>query len=109
MDIAEVCRRGRGTAVVIGGSIAGIAAAKMLSETFDRVIVLEKDGPHRRREGRPGAAQGWHLHHLLTAGQIELERIFLASSTTWCARSVQGRHGRAVPYPAGRHLEEARH
>lgn len=76
MDIAEVCRRGRGTAVVIGGSIAGIAAAKMLSETFDRVIVLEKDGPHRRREGRPGAAQGWHLHHLLTAGQIELERIF---------------------------------
>ncbi|MBL7659671.1 oxygenase, partial [Escherichia coli] len=25
VDIAEVCRRGRGTAVVIGGSIAGIA------------------------------------------------------------------------------------
>ncbi len=62
--------------VVIGGSIAGIAAAKVLSESFERVIVLEKDGPHRRREGRPGAAQGWHLHHLLTAGQIELERIF---------------------------------
>ncbi|BBX96622.1 FAD-binding oxidoreductase [Mycobacterium lacus] len=76
VDIAEVRRRGRGTAVVIGGSIAGIAAAKVCSETFDRVIVLEKDGPHRRREGRPGAAQGWHLHHLLTAGQIELERFF---------------------------------
>lgn len=69
-------RRGRGTAVVIGGSIAGIAAAKVCSETFERVIVLEKDDPHRRREGRPGAAQGWHLHHLLTAGQIELERFF---------------------------------
>jgi NAD(P)H-flavin reductase/ferredoxin/2-polyprenyl-6-methoxyphenol hydroxylase-like FAD-dependent oxidoreductase len=76
LDIADVRRRGRGTAVVIGGSIAGIAAAKVLSETFDRVIVLEKDDPHRRREGRPGAAQGWHLHHLLTAGQIELERFF---------------------------------
>ncbi len=38
--------------------------------------MLEKDGRHSRREGRPGAAQGWHLHHLLTAGQIELERIF---------------------------------
>ena len=69
-------RRGRGTAVVIGGSIAGIAAAKVLSDSFERVIVLEKDDPHRRREGRPGAAQGWHLHHLLTAGQIELERFF---------------------------------
>jgi NAD(P)H-flavin reductase/2-polyprenyl-6-methoxyphenol hydroxylase-like FAD-dependent oxidoreductase len=76
LDLADVRRRGRGTAVVIGGSIAGIAAAKVLSESFERVIVLEKDGPHRRREGRPGAAQGWHLHHLLTAGQIELERIF---------------------------------
>ena len=76
LDLMQVRRDGRGTAVVIGGSIAGIAAAKVLTETFDRVIVLEKDGRHSRREGRPGAAQGWHLHHLLTAGQIELERIF---------------------------------
>ena len=76
LDIDEVRRGGRGTAVVIGGSIAGIAAAKVCSETFERVIVLEQDDPHRRREGRPGAAQGWHLHHLLTAGQIELERLF---------------------------------
>ncbi|CAM4344995.1 Anthranilate 1,2-dioxygenase electron transfer component [Mycobacterium basiliense] len=76
LNIADVRRRGRGTAVVIGGSIAGIAAAKACSETFQRVIVLEKDDPHPRREGRPGAAQGWHLHHLLTAGQIELERFF---------------------------------
>ncbi|KUH68026.1 oxygenase [Mycolicibacterium novocastrense] len=76
VDMADVRRRGSGTAVVIGGSIAGITAAKMLTEFFERVIVLEKDDPHRRREGRPGAAQGWHLHHLLTAGRIELERIF---------------------------------
>ena len=76
LDLADVRRRGHGTAVVVGGSIAGIAAAKVLSETFERVIVLEKDDPHRRREGRSGAAQGWHLHHLLTAGRIELERIF---------------------------------
>ncbi|MGO4443706.1 FAD-binding oxidoreductase [Mycobacterium sp. 2YAF39] len=76
LDLPDVRRRGRGTAVVIGGSIAGIAAAKVLTESFEKVIVLEKDGRHSRREGRPGAAQGWHLHHLLTAGQIELERIF---------------------------------
>ncbi len=76
LNLADVRARGRGTAVVIGGSIAGIAAAKVLTETFERVIVLEKDPPHTRREGRPGAAQGWHLHHLLTAGRIELERFF---------------------------------
>lgn len=76
LDLDAVQRAGRGTAVVIGGSIAGIAAAKILTERFDKIIVLEQDGPHRRKEGRPGAAQGWHLHHLLTAGQIELERLF---------------------------------
>lgn len=76
LDLDDVRARGRGVAVVVGGSIAGIAAAKVLSESFERVIVLEKDQPHRRREGRTGAAQGWHLHHLLTAGRIELERLF---------------------------------
>ena len=76
LDLAAIAREGRGTAVVIGGSIAGISAAKVLSDRFGRVVVLEKDGAHDRREGRPGAAQGWHLHHLLTAGQRELERIF---------------------------------
>lgn len=67
---------GRGTAVVIGGSIAGIVAAKALSEHYGKVIVLEKDQTHRRSEGRPGAAQGWHLHHLLIAGQREAEAVF---------------------------------
>ncbi len=76
LDLAAIAREGRGTAVVVGGSIAGISVAKVLSERFGKVVVLEKDGQHDRREGRPGAAQGWHLHHLLTAGQQELERIF---------------------------------
>lgn len=76
VNFDDVRARGKGTAVIIGGSIAGIAAAKALSAQFDNVIVLEKDGPHHRREARPGAAQGWHLHHILTAGQIELERLF---------------------------------
>ncbi|MFI5319761.1 MAG: 2Fe-2S iron-sulfur cluster-binding protein [Myxococcota bacterium] len=67
---------GRGTALVIGGSIAGMAAAKVLSEHFARVIVLEKDRSHGRTEARPGAAQGWHLHHLLIAGQRQLDAIF---------------------------------
>lgn len=76
LDLATVRREGRGTAVVVGGSIAGIASAKALADRFDRVIVLEKDRQHLRMEGRPGAAQGWHLHHLLTAGRHELEKLF---------------------------------
>ncbi len=75
-DPARLRAQGRGTAVVLGGSIAGITTAKVLSEFFPRVVVLEQDPVHRRHEGRNGAAQGWHLHHLLIAGQRQLESIF---------------------------------
>lgn len=76
LDLRSVKQRGRGTAVVIGGSIAGITTAKALTEHFGKVIVLEKDQDHRKMEGRPGAAQGWHLHHLLMAGQQQIEKVF---------------------------------
>ncbi len=76
IDIVRIRRDGRRTALVIGGSIAGMATARVLADHYDRVIVLEKDQIHRRTEGRPGAAQGWHLHHLLIAGQRQLESIF---------------------------------
>jgi NAD(P)H-flavin reductase/2-polyprenyl-6-methoxyphenol hydroxylase-like FAD-dependent oxidoreductase/ferredoxin len=76
LDFASLARQGRDTAVVIGGSIAGMPAAKVLSQTFARVVVLEQDGGHSRSEARPGAAQAWHLHHLLIGGQRILESIF---------------------------------
>lgn len=76
IDLQSIRKQGRGTAVVIGGSIAGISTAKVLTGHFDKVIVLEQDPDHHRMEGRPGAAQGWHLHHLLIAGQRQLESIF---------------------------------
>lgn len=76
IDYEQLRMQGRRTAVVMGGSIAGICTAKVLTEQFDRVIVLEQDPEHSREEGRPGAAQGWHLHHLLIAAQKALEEIF---------------------------------
>ncbi len=52
VDIAEVCH---GT---VGHRRHREASRhQMLSETFDRVIVLEKDGPHRRR-GQAGRGTG---------------------------------------------------
>lgn len=76
IDPASLGDDGAGVAVVVGGSIAGIAAAKVLAATYARVVVVEKDPQHRKMEGRPGAAQGWHLHHLLIAGQRQIETIF---------------------------------
>lgn len=56
-----------GTALVLGGSIAGLLAAVALSPSVESVTLLERDGlldPHRR-----GVPQGSQVHALLGAGQ----------------------------------------
>ncbi|GIW42631.1 MAG: hypothetical protein KatS3mg076_3208 [Candidatus Binatia bacterium] len=65
-----------GRAVVIGGSIAGLCAARVLSDFFREVFVVERDrlpdGPHER----PGVPQSRHIHALLIRGRRELEALF---------------------------------
>ena len=52
-------------AVVIGASMAGLLAARALSETFHRVVVVERDLPPDDASDRRGVPQGKHLHGLL--------------------------------------------
>jgi len=63
-------------AVVVGGSVGGIIAAKVLSEQFDEVIVLERDSGHSVDETREMTGQSHHAHHLLQRGQRELDSLF---------------------------------
>jgi 2-polyprenyl-6-methoxyphenol hydroxylase-like FAD-dependent oxidoreductase len=63
--------------VVIGGSMAGLAAARVLSDHFDEVIVVERDAiPDGLVEPRKGVPQGRHLHALLARGGQAIERMF---------------------------------
>ncbi|HNH50699.1 MAG TPA: FAD-dependent monooxygenase, partial [Myxococcota bacterium] len=62
--------------VVIGGSIAGLSAAQVLSSVVDEVVILEKDSLDERLSARKGAPQGRHVHALLIGGQLALEDIF---------------------------------
>jgi len=66
----------RNQAVVLGASMAGLLAARVLSERFERVVVIERDvlppaGTHRR-----GVPQGRHLHGLHPRGREILEELF---------------------------------
>jgi 2-polyprenyl-6-methoxyphenol hydroxylase-like FAD-dependent oxidoreductase len=63
-------------AIVIGGSIAGMLAARVLSERFDRVTILDRDDIPTTAEARNGVPQGRHLHLLLEAGQRIMEELF---------------------------------
>ncbi len=65
-----------GHAVVIGASIAGLLAARVLSEHFARVTLLERDTPGERAGYRKGVPQARHPHALLVRGQRELEGLF---------------------------------
>lgn len=63
-------------AVVIGSGIAGLLAARVLAEHFDRITVVERDRPPPGPEFRPGVPQARHVHALLVRGRILLERLF---------------------------------
>lgn len=66
----------RSTAVVIGAGMGGLAAARVLSEHFDHVHVLERDQLTADAESRRGVPQGRHAHALLVAGLGILDEWF---------------------------------
>jgi 2-polyprenyl-6-methoxyphenol hydroxylase-like FAD-dependent oxidoreductase len=65
-----------GTAVVIGGSMAGMLAARVLADHFARVVLIERDRFPAGPEGRKGVPQGRHVHALLMRGGAILEDLF---------------------------------
>jgi 2-polyprenyl-6-methoxyphenol hydroxylase-like FAD-dependent oxidoreductase len=64
------------TAIVIGGGIAGMCAAKVLGEHYERVVLLERDEYPDGVSARRGVPQGKMFHTLLERGRREIEDIF---------------------------------
>lgn len=70
-------RFGGKRAVVIGGSMAGLAAARVLSDHFEEVIVVERDSiADELLTARKGVPQGRHSHLLLARGEKLLAGMF---------------------------------
>lgn len=84
-------------AVVIGAGIAGLSAARVLADFFERVIVLERDDLPVQDRARPGVPQGRQPHLLLGGGYAALAELFPG-----LGRDL-GLAG-AVPYEAGRDI-----
>lgn len=63
-------------AVVLGGSIAGLFAARVLADAYDEVVIVDRDvllgvdGPRR------GCPQGRHINGLLARGQQAMEELY---------------------------------
>ena len=65
-----------GTAVVVGASIAGLMAARVLAQHVGRVVVLDRDTLPEDAVPRGGAPQSAHAHGLLSRGLRALEDLF---------------------------------
>ncbi|OLM01589.1 hypothetical protein Ae406Ps2_1589 [Pseudonocardia sp. Ae406_Ps2] len=83
-----------GRAVVLGASIAGMLAARVLADHAEEVLLVDPDGDPTGPEPRPGVPQGGQVHALLPAGQVQLERWFPGITATAI------REGAVPPDPA---------
>ena len=70
-------------AVVLGGSMAGLLAARVLAERFATVVVVERDRLPNGPEPRRGVPQGKHIHGLLAGGQQAIEQLLPGLTKTW--------------------------
>lgn len=65
-----------GDAVVVGASMAGLLAARVLADSFEHVTLIEKDSLPDEPVARDGVPQGNHVHVMQEAGRRTLEDLF---------------------------------
>jgi 2-polyprenyl-6-methoxyphenol hydroxylase-like FAD-dependent oxidoreductase len=63
-------------AVVLGASMAGLLAARVLADAYVQVTVIDRDQLPEAPMQRRGVPHGRHAHALLTGGQQGLEELF---------------------------------
>ncbi|MDA3647003.1 FAD-dependent monooxygenase [Saccharopolyspora indica] len=63
-------------AVVLGGGMAGLLAARVLSERYREVVLVDRDELAGVTRPRRGVPQGNHAHALLARGQQILDELF---------------------------------
>ena len=76
------------TAAVVGGSIAGLASAQMLSRYFDEVVVLERDEISTEPKLHKSIPQGNHYHTLLAGGYRVMSKLYPELSDRLIARGA---------------------
>jgi 2-polyprenyl-6-methoxyphenol hydroxylase-like FAD-dependent oxidoreductase len=75
-------------AVVLGGSMAGLLAARVLADAYGQVTVVDRDDLAASAEQRRGTPQARHIHALLARGQQALEELFPGLTAELVTRGV---------------------
>jgi len=69
-------RTQRNRAIVLGGSMAGLLATRVLADEFGEVLLVDRDRFSSDPESRKGVPQARHVHVLLARGRTILESLF---------------------------------
>ena len=77
-------------AVVLGASIGGLVAARVLTEAFPQVTLVDRDDLLEGAVPRRGVPQGPHTHALLARGREVLEELFPGLTDELLAYGAQG-------------------
>jgi 2-polyprenyl-6-methoxyphenol hydroxylase-like FAD-dependent oxidoreductase len=99
-------------AVVVGASMAGLLAARVLSEHFAEVWLLDRDGLPAGDEHRKATPHSRHAHGLLARGREVIESLLPGITAEWVARGARlgdlqgevafyGGHHRFARQPSG--------
>ncbi|GCE46049.1 2-polyprenyl-6-methoxyphenol hydroxylase-like FAD-dependent oxidoreductase [Thermosporothrix hazakensis] len=75
-------------AIVIGGGMAGLLAARVLLNHYEGVTLIERDRYPAIPTFRPGTPQGRHVHVLLLGGQQAIEKLFPGFTAKLCAHGA---------------------
>src|SRR5260221_9525061 len=63
-------------AIILGASMAGLLTARVLSDHFERVTLVERDHLPEDADNRKGVPQGRHGHGVLARGLRIMEQLF---------------------------------
>jgi 2-polyprenyl-6-methoxyphenol hydroxylase-like FAD-dependent oxidoreductase len=87
-EVAGMRRHIGDRAVVLGGSLAGLLAARVLADAYAQVTVIDRDELPVTPAHRRGVPHGRHIHGLLARGQQALEELFPGLTAELVAHGV---------------------
>ena len=90
-------------AIIMGGSLAGLLASRVLAKHFKRVSIVEGDFFPEKPAPRPGIPQSRHPHIFLNQGKIILEEFFPGLENELVAAGAPSLDQRSIGWfsPAG--------
>jgi 2-polyprenyl-6-methoxyphenol hydroxylase-like FAD-dependent oxidoreductase len=88
MNVEPVKKKRFGTAVVCGAGLAGLTAARALTDSFERVIIIERDELRDEPLPRAGVPQGRQVHTLLPGGRAALDQMLPGFSDEMIVRGA---------------------